>query len=158
MRLSKEIQKSPQLLFDFVAEKLWKQQYKSVDVGTSWCLYRSTVYGKPVSCAAGHVMPDEVYNKSFEDMKIQDVIESCVSGSETEKAWAEEFSTECINLLEMLQNLHDRVIEVDVDGKFKPDSFYTNFLTLATRSWLNLDTTFLKKLCGKDTENHAQNN
>ena len=158
MRFSKKIQKSPQLLFDFVAEKLWKQQYKSVNVGTSWCLYRSTVCGKPVSCAAGHVMPDEVYNKNFEDMTIQDVIQSCIYGSEAEKAWAKEFSAKCIDLLEALQNLHDRVIEVDVDGKFKPDSFYINFLTVAAQNWLNLDTTFLKKLCGKDTESHAQNN
>lgn len=64
--------KTDQEIFDIVVEHLRKQGEKSedfysIEVPYQSCRYRAFKNGKILKCAAGCLIPDEEYSKSFED-------------------------------------------------------------------------------------------
>jgi hypothetical protein len=69
-----------QKTFDIVVNALRKQGEKSVsDVDVNSCLYRGP---NGLKCAAGHLIPDELYNKKMEGVscdhiQVSEVLQKC---------------------------------------------------------------------------------
>ena len=89
-----------QLLFDTVVDALRKQGRKSVTEDGSKCLYRAPQPdGTTLKCAAGHVLPDELYRPAMEGHRI--------SGYYCRAAFESVVGKAHMNLLSTLQCVHD---------------------------------------------------
>lgn len=90
-----------QAIFDYVAEKLLWQNEKSFRPNLAdFCAYRSS---NGLKCAAGWMIPDEVYKRSMEGQAISAVLDPTTTGYVPALAPLRPFTA----LLEMLQAVHD---------------------------------------------------
>lgn len=96
-----------QELFDFVVKALAAQEYKSAD--SSGCRYRTMVNGKSCKCAAGHLIPNELYKESIEGSSWRGALRILTEIPPTH-----------LGLISNLQHAHDYAA-TDVDGKFVLD-------------------------------------
>lgn len=90
-----------QQVLNTVVTNLRKQGERSFDIdfeGREVCLYRGP---NGVKCAAGHLMPDKLYDKSWERQAICDLIHDYTY----EELFGDD--VEDITLVEELQNIHD---------------------------------------------------
>lgn len=93
-----------QEVFDFVVTKLMEQGVQSID-GTS-CKYRKDGTAScPIRCAVGHLIPDEKYDISIENIPYMELDKSLFNGVFSEKLLEDSFLLD--RLLENLQYVHD---------------------------------------------------
>ncbi len=112
-----ELQMSAQELFEKVANHLLKQGKRSID-SNGYCLYRSD---DGLMCAAGILIPNEVYHESFECHDWLTLIER------------RDFPTQHKDLIMALQNVHD--------CRKNPEDWREYLIGLGKRH--NLNTEFL---------------
>ena len=111
-----ELQMSAQELFEKVANHLLKQGKRCVGPD-EYCQYRF----EGLMCAAGILIPDEVYNDTFEGKDWQTLIEQC------------DFPTQHRDLICSLQSIHDY--------RKNPEDWRPYLISLGKRH--NLNTEFL---------------
>jgi hypothetical protein len=114
-----ELQMSAQELFVKVANHLLNQGKRCID-SDSYCLYRSA---EGLMCAAGCLIPNEVYHESFEGRDWLALIEK------------HDFPTQHKDLIISLQNVHDY--------RQNPEDWRTYLISLGKTH--NLNTEFLKQ-------------
>lgn len=109
---------SPQEVYNIVAQHMLKQNAKSVTelpgIGDS-CAYRGI---DGLKCAAGCLIPDEVYNCSFENIKWVDLVND------------HGFPEDHLELISDLQVIHD---------DYQPDCWCEYLIDLAWGYSLNTD-------------------
>lgn len=91
-----------QTAFNQVVRGLMKQGEPSFDAKGAHCFYRGTDGKK---CAAGHLVPDELYKESMEKITIDNILDP--TGSHYDKELAQYLSGVDIGLLTELQVIHD---------------------------------------------------
>lgn len=138
---------SIQEVFEFVITKLWRQGRKSEVDG--WCCYRVTDYGRTICCLFGFLIPDECYDEDMEGKSAYGIVSF------------EDFASYLVKQPVITENAHFLTcMQLALHDNYTGEIRSTQYLKVVEKfaAQHNLDTTFLKKLCGKDTESHAQNN
>lgn len=138
---------SIQELFEFVVTKLWQQGRKSEVDG--WCCYRTTTHDSTLYCLFGVLIPDECYDKDMEGRSVYGIVFFKDFASYLVKQPV--IAVNALFLTCMQLALHD-----NYTGEIRSTQYLKVVEEFAARH--NLDTTFLKKFCEKDTESHAQSN
>lgn len=94
---------TPQAIFDTVTEHLFTQGRASIS-GPN-CLYRGP---DGTRCAAGILIPDEIYDKSMEGATIDSIVLGIPRSGSTPHKFPEWF-TKNVELISELQHAHDQI-------------------------------------------------
>lgn len=97
-----------QEIFDFVTSKLLEQNNKSID--GDMCMYRTTIAGYTLKCAAGHLIPDELYREEFERCFVAPsglVDQTKGKYFSTKDVFGKEYTEKELRLIRRLQEVHD---------------------------------------------------
>lgn len=98
--------KNDQEAFDIVYKHMLTQKKRAMDAKGMGCRYRGAGGSK---CAAGALIPDELYNPAYEDVNIRYILDPHDSEKDGPADLIEHFKNVSLDLLAKLQNIHDDV-------------------------------------------------